>query len=145
MKGKVFWIGGVVVLLMAVGVTLAVAQTDDVVYFACVNNDSGTIKVFKEPTECKSNEFKVTLNSMGPMPQHTWSDTTLAFEFAPGEYGDPVNLEGQVGPEGPEGPAGADGTVGPARHPEGGRVRDIHIGHRRRPGVQAVERRAARR
>jgi hypothetical protein len=99
MKGKMFWIGGVVVLLLAVGVTFAVAEPVDKVYYGCVNNDSGTIKVFEEYRPCKTNEIEVKWNSQG-------------LQGPNGDKGDKGDT-GEQGPQGPEGPPGPQGPEGP--------------------------------
>lgn len=65
MKGKLFWIGGVLVLLLAVGVTSAIAQ-NTVTYYACVNNSSGTIRMRREGKSCKNNETLIDWNQRGP-------------------------------------------------------------------------------
>ena len=114
MKAKLFWIGGVVVLLLAFGVTLTVAQTNNTIYYACVNNDSGTIKVFKEPTECKSNEFSVIWNSEGPPgPQGEVGPTGPQGEQGiPGPQGE-QGLPGEPGQQGEQGAQGEQGPPGP--------------------------------
>lgn len=87
MNGKWFWIGGVVVLLLAIGVTMALAEGAE--YYACVNNSSGTIHMVKAGEECNNNEALITWNSVGP----------------PGP-------QGEQGPEGPQGPQGEEGIPG---------------------------------
>jgi hypothetical protein len=104
MKGKLFWIGGVVALLLAVGVTIAVAQTDNTVYYACVNSDSGTIKVFLQKPDCKSNEIPVQWNEVGP-------PGLQGEQGIPGPQG-PIGLQGLQGLKGLTGAPGVDGIDG---------------------------------
>jgi len=117
MKNKILTIhlllAVVLVLLVAVGVKFAVAQTDNTVYFGCVNNDSGAIKLFLQETECKKNEFAVTWNQKGlqgdPGPQGPQGDPGPQ-----GPQGDPgpQGLQGDPGPQGPQGEPGPQGPQG---------------------------------
>jgi hypothetical protein len=120
MKAKVFWIGGVVVLLLAAGVTIARANSGEI-YYACVNNSSGTIHMISEGESCSNNEVLVMWNQVGPQgPPGPQGDVGPA--GPKGDTGDtgpmgPQGLtgpQGEVGPTGPEGPAGPQGEVGPA-------------------------------
>lgn len=100
MKGKLFWIGGVVALLMAAGVTFAIAQ-DSQTYYACVNNASGTIHMIAEGETCNNNEILIMWNETGPQG-----------EIGPqGEVG-PAGPQGETGPQGSQGPAGQTGPQG---------------------------------
>lgn len=94
MKSKAFWIGGVVVLLLAIGVTFTFAQSALNVYYGCVNNESGTIKVFlnQEDWICKTNDIPITWNEVGEQ----------------GPQGDP----GADGADGQDGAPGEDGLDG---------------------------------
>jgi hypothetical protein len=96
MKGKLFWIGGVVVLLLAVGVTIALAE-EPVTYYACVNNSSGTIHMldaadYDAGERCHNHEYLISWNEVGP----------------PGPQGD-VGDQGPKGEQGDPGLPGADG------------------------------------
>ena len=86
MKSKMFFVGGVLVLLMTIGVTWALAQSDGA-YFACVNNASGTIHMVNEGETCNNNEMLVEWNKIGPPGLQ-------------GPQGDP----GLQGPKGDQGP-----------------------------------------
>ncbi|MFA9402139.1 MAG: hypothetical protein ACERKY_03640, partial [Anaerolineales bacterium] len=86
MKGKAFWIGGVVVLLLAVGVTMALADDPPADYVACVNSSSGTIHMIDANEACNNNEDRVEWNHDGPT--------------------------GPVGPAGPKGDKGDQGIQG---------------------------------
>lgn len=79
MKARMFWIGGVVVLLLAVGVTFVGAQ-GEYDFYACVNNASGTIRMIDEGESCPANTEMVHWNQVGP-----------------------------IGPKGPSGPQGDPG------------------------------------
>jgi hypothetical protein len=59
-------------------------------YYACVNNSSGTIRVVSGSDECKTGDYFIEWNRVGPK-------------------GDP----GPMGPEGPAGPQGEPGPTGP--------------------------------
>jgi len=94
MKSKFFWFGGIIVLLMAVGVTIALAE-DTVTYYACVNNASGTIFMVEENETCKNNDTLITWNHRGPK----------------GDQGD-LGIQGPQGDIGPAGPQGEQGPQG---------------------------------
>ena len=87
MKSKMFWIGGVVVLLLAVGVTVALAHGSDI--HACVNNTTGKIHIIGEGDSCKNSEYPISWNQVGQ-------------QGLPGENGS----DGAQGPAGPQGPPG---------------------------------------
>jgi microcystin-dependent protein len=80
------------------------AQDGSVVYYACVNKSSGTIKVFMEETPCKNNEVAITWNSEGGPPGPIGPQGPIG----------PTGPEGPIGPTGPEGPIGPTGPQGPA-------------------------------
>jgi hypothetical protein len=54
-KGKLFWIGGVVVLLLAVEVTMALPYVGEADYYSCVNNACGTFKMIGADETCNDN------------------------------------------------------------------------------------------
>ena len=93
MKSKLFFIGGLLVLLLAIGVTWALAQSDEVMYYACVNNSSGTIHMLSSSDQtCANNEMRIEWNSVGPA----------------GPQG-PQGLKGDQGDPGPQGEPGPPG------------------------------------
>jgi hypothetical protein len=63
-------------------------------YYACVNNSSGTIRVVSGSEDCKTGDYFIEWNRVGPK-------------------GDP----GPTGPEGPAGPQGLQGDPGPTGPP----------------------------
>ena len=65
---------------------LAVAGSNDTVYYACVNNGSGTIHVVDGSTTCANNELPISWNQQGP--------------------------SGPQGPSGLQGPTGQNGADG---------------------------------
>ncbi len=65
MKGKWFFIVGLMALFLAIGVTLAGAQPEDTTFYGCLNESDGTIRVFLQPTQCEMDEVAVTWNKMG--------------------------------------------------------------------------------
>jgi hypothetical protein len=98
MKGKsLVGIGIVLVLVLAGAATWAWAEGDEVRYYACVNNASGTIHMIGPEDSCSTNEERVEWNQTGP----------------PGLQGP----QGEIGPQGPAGAEGADGAPGPAGPP----------------------------
>jgi hypothetical protein len=95
MKGKSLVGIGIVLALVLAGA--AWAQGDDVLYYACVNNSSGTIKMVGAGDSCRNNEHLIVWNNRGPT----------------GPTG-PQGPPGETGPEGPQGPPGETGPEGPA-------------------------------
>lgn len=66
MKSNYFLIGVILALLLIVGVTWTMAQTEVTQYHACVNNASGTIHMLKSPDEtCNTNEELIVWDSSG--------------------------------------------------------------------------------
>jgi hypothetical protein len=64
---KSIGIGVVLVVTLTVIVSWALANSETpTTYYACVNNSSGTIKVWTEPTDCGTNEFPIQWNNVGP-------------------------------------------------------------------------------
>jgi len=97
--------------------SFALADGNNAVYYACVNNSSGTIHVADESKACASNEVRISWNQQGPTgdtgPQG--SQGALGPQGRTGAQGDtgpsgPQGPQGDVGPEGPAGQNGADGT-----------------------------------
>ncbi len=84
--------------------TFALANSNDTVYYACVNNSSGTIHVVDSRDSCDRNETLISWNLRGPQGlQGPKGDT--------GAQGD-VGPQGPAGLQGPQGPAGQDGATG---------------------------------
>ena len=82
-------------------VTLALApiSADAQQIFACVNNNSGAIRIVTQGAACRTPESLVTWNVVGP-------------QGPPGPAG-PAGALGPSGPQGPAGPASAQGSAGP--------------------------------
>ena len=82
-------------------VTLALApiSADAQQIFACVNNNSGAVRIVAQGAACRTPESLVTWNVVGP-------------QAPPGPAG-PAGALGPPGPQGPAGPAGALGPPGP--------------------------------
>ncbi len=88
----------IVTLALGVGIgvgALAVAGGNEATYYACVNNNSGTIHVIDVSGTCTHNEMRISWNQQGPS----------------GPQGIP-GADGASGPQGPTGPAGQDGADG---------------------------------
>jgi type VI secretion system secreted protein Hcp len=83
---------GVLVIASFLGITNVLAEDNDTNYYACVNKNSGTIKMVKENTSCSNSEEKIIWNQVGPK----------------GDTG----ATGPAGPQGPKGDVGATGTQG---------------------------------
>src|SRR5262245_54011906 len=83
-------------------VTLALApiSADAQQIFACVNNNSGAIRIVAQGAPCRTPESLVTWNVVGP-------------QGPPG----PAGPAGVLGPPGPQGPAGPPGPPGPKGDP----------------------------
>src|SRR5262249_32252179 len=83
-------------------VTLALApiSADAQQIFACVNNNSGAVRIVAQGAACRTPERLVTWNVVGP-------------QGPPG----PAGALGPPGPQGPAGPAGALGPPGPQGPP----------------------------
>ena len=81
-------------------VTLALApiSADAQQIFACVNNNSGAVRIVAQGVACRTPESLVTWNVVGP-------------QGPPGPAG-PAGALGPPGPQGPAGPAGAQGSAG---------------------------------
>jgi len=87
-------------LLLTLGFTsgvLAAPHDDPTVFFACVNNNSGTIHITTADATCPNNEQKISWNQVGPA----------------GPTG-PTGPAGPAGPQGPAGPTGPQGDRGPS-------------------------------
>jgi type VI secretion system secreted protein Hcp len=93
------------------GITNVWAQDNNTIYYACVNNSSGTIKMVSTDQECNGGAIKISWNQVGPK-----GDTGATGPAGPqglkGDTGDKGDT-GATGPQGPPGvpvPAG-DGTA----------------------------------
>jgi len=111
----------VVVVVLIAGAGWALAQDEGVMYYACVNNASGTIHMIGAEDTCNSNEQRVTWNSVGPqgLPGEAGPAGPVGPQGLPGETGPagpvgPQGLPGEAGPAGPVGPQGLPGEAGPA-------------------------------
>jgi hypothetical protein len=142
MKGRsLLGIGLVLALLMAGVATWAGAQDSGVPYYACVNNNSGTIFMASGPDDCGNNEIFVTWNQQGPTgPQGPQGDPgpegPAGPPGPPGEVGQitvPVEILGVEGPQGPPGPTGPPGTAGE------GRTINVTIDPAQFPGITAQD------
>ena len=81
-------------------VTLALApiSADAQQIFACVNANTGAVRIVAQGAACRTPESLVTWNVVGP-------------QGPPGPTG-PAGALGPPGPQGPAGPAGAQGSAG---------------------------------
>jgi hypothetical protein len=70
------------------------------IYYGCVNNSSGAIRIVSKTTTCKSTEHKIHWDQTGPQ----------------GPQG-PKGPKGATGPKGPQGPQGPQGPTGPQGPP----------------------------
>ena len=84
MKTKYLIGGGLVMLFLALGFGLVSAQSENVVYYACVNNASGTIQMISEEEVCNNNEIHIQWNQVGPQgPQGEAGNLALAGQSCP--------------------------------------------------------------
>ena len=91
---RVSVIAGAFVVTLALAPISADAQQQ---IFACVNANSGAVRIVAQGVACRTPESLVTWNVVGP-------------QGPPG----PAGPAGALGPSGPQGPAGPAGPVGPA-------------------------------
>jgi hypothetical protein len=91
---RVSGIAGAFVVTLALAPISAGAQQ----IFACVNANSGAVRIVAQGAACRSPESLVTWNVVGPTGP-------------PGPTG-PAGAQGPPGPQGPAGPAGAQGSAG---------------------------------
>src|SRR5262249_60617597 len=91
---RVARIAGAFVVTLALAPISAGAQQ----IFACVNANSGAIRIVAQGAACRSPESLVTWNVVGP-------------QGPPGPAG-PAGALGPPGPQGPAGPAGPQGSAG---------------------------------
>jgi type VI secretion system secreted protein Hcp len=105
---------GVLVIASFLGITNVLAEDNDTNYYACVNKNSGTIKMVKENTSCSNSEEKIIWNQVGPK-----GDTGATGPTGPeGPKGDvgatgPQGVKGENGETGPQGPQGPPGVAVP--------------------------------
>jgi len=92
-KQKLVILFVVAACVLAAGAIYVLAESTTV-YYGCVTKTTGVLRIVGASNTCKSNEYVISWNQMGPAG--------------------PQGLAGPQGPAGPEGPAGADGAVGPA-------------------------------
>jgi uncharacterized membrane protein YeaQ/YmgE (transglycosylase-associated protein family) len=106
-------------------VTLALApiSADAQQIFACVNANSGAVRMVAQGAACRSPESLVTWNVVGP--QGPPGPAGPAGALGPPGPQDPAGAQGSAGQQGPAGPQGERGPYGPAgppgalRHVEG--------------------------
>jgi hypothetical protein len=105
-KTRIMGTGAALVLVLAVAATLAWAQDGETMFYACVNNSSGTIFMVASDQACKTNETRIVWNQEGPMGP----------AGPPGPHGEagPPGPQGLQGPQGTAGPQGPTGLQGPA-------------------------------
>src|SRR6516225_9158013 len=96
-------------------VTLALApiSADAQQIFACVNNNSGAIRIVAQGAACRAPESLVTWNVVGPQgpPGPAGPAGALGSAGQQGPAG-PQGMRGEGGERGPYGPAGAPGPKG---------------------------------
>jgi hypothetical protein len=136
MKGKidrrrVLVVVGVALALLVAGAAWTLAQGGGVIYYACVNNSSGTIHMIGAGDTCGGNEQYITWNSEGPQGipglacwdlngdgiQDVEEDVNLDGLWNADDCQGLPGVTGPAGPEGPQGPQGEQGIqgdVGPA-------------------------------
>jgi len=114
----------VAALAFAAGAAFVARADSNQVFYACVNNSSGTIHMIGATDSCASNELKLSWNQAGPQglqgpsgPQGAAGPQGPQGPQGPsGPQGQPGTdgATGAAGPSGPPGPTGADGAPGPA-------------------------------
>ena len=125
-KLRLLIILGSALVVLALGATWVLAQSDGVIN-ACVNNSDGTLRIVTNPT-CRNKEYLLTWNVMGlpGSPGLACWDLNGDGAADPEEdlnqdglwdAADCQGPQGEVGPAGPQGetgPAGPQGETGPA-------------------------------
>ena len=96
-------------------VTLALApiSADTQQIFACVNNNSGAVRIVAQGAACRTPESLVTWNVVGPQGPPSPAGPAGA-QGSAGQQGPagPQGMRGEGGERGPYGPAGAPGPKG---------------------------------
>ena len=103
--------------------SFVLADGNNTVYYACVNNSSGTIHVVDSSDSCKHNETLISWNQQGPQgeagqqgvagpqgPEGLPGAQGVAGPQGPQGDAGPQGIQGETGPQGPAGQDGADGT-----------------------------------
>ncbi len=93
-RRKIWFLLPGILLLTLLGATIVQADTPPTTYYACVNNNNGTIRMTDANGTCGNNEQKISWNNEGPAG--------------------PAGPQGPTGPQGPAGPTGPQGDTGPA-------------------------------
>src|SRR5262249_61337650 len=105
---RVSGIAGAFVVTLALAPISAGAQEQ---IFACVNANSGAIRIVAQGAACRTPERLVTWNVVGPQGPPGPAGPAGALG-PPGPQG-PAGPAGALGPPGPQGPAGPPGPPGP--------------------------------
>ncbi len=111
-------ISAIMVVAVALLATLVMAQDAPDVYYACVNNTSGTIHMIHEGETCSGNEQLVVWNATGPQgPQGPEGPAGPAGSAGGSEFTSAMTLtvdflDDVIGPAGPAGPPGPPGPPG---------------------------------
>jgi hypothetical protein len=105
----------IIALVFSVGAAyVALGNDSGAVYYACVNNSSGTIKMVGESDSCNANELQIVWNQQGPagLPGEPGPQGEPGPKGDPGEMG-PIGPQGESGEAGPQGEPGEPGPPGP--------------------------------
>jgi hypothetical protein len=107
---RVSGIAGAFVVTLALAPISADAQQQ---IFACVNANSGAVRIVDQVTACRTPERLVTWNVVGPQgpPGAVGPGGALGPPGPQGSTG-PAGAQGPPGPQGSAGPAGAQGSAG---------------------------------
>jgi hypothetical protein len=108
---RVSGIAGAFVVTLALAPISADAQQQ---IFACVNANSGAVRIVAQGAACRTPESLVTWNVIGPQgpPGSAGPAGALGPPGPQGPAG-PAGALGSPGPQGPAGPAGPQGSIGP--------------------------------
>lgn len=102
-------------LAMAFQPSAAAADTANppvvTIYYGCVTNATGAIRIVGKTTVCKTTEHKIQWDQTGPVGPKGPAGPTGP-QGPAGAQG-PAGPKGPAGPAGPQGPAGAQGPAGP--------------------------------
>lgn len=105
-KKSLSWLPVMFALVLVSGAVAYAQSTPE--YNACVTKSTGGVRVVPAGNTCKSNEYPISWNEVGPQGP-------AGPQGQAGPQGDvgAVGPQGEVGPAGPTGPQGDAGPVGP--------------------------------
>lgn len=100
------------VVSLSTGVLASAPQTPTI-YYACVQNATGAIKIVSQNFTCPTGSHKIQWNQLGPAgPTGPQGLQGVQGQTGPAGPVGPTGPQGQTGPAGPTGPQGPQGPAG---------------------------------